>query len=106
MILDLGSFTRSGLMVEVSALQKPEVTKRGKSRGCKTRKEVVEDRETTDLSAMGKWQAHRLRYFGDIEKRVEKKKERRTGSTGRRKFKKDEISVEWKNKVFLFVCLF
>ena len=29
-------------------------TKHGKSRGCKTRKEAVEDRETTDLSAMVK----------------------------------------------------
>ena len=29
-------------------------TKQGKSGGCKTRKDALEDRETTDLSAMGK----------------------------------------------------
>ena len=29
-------------------------TKHGEGRMCKTRKEAVEDRETTDLSAMGK----------------------------------------------------
>ena len=29
-------------------------TKHGKSRGCKTRKEMVESRETTNLSAMAK----------------------------------------------------
>ena len=30
------------------------LTKHGKSRGCKTRKEAEEDRETTDLSAIVK----------------------------------------------------
>ena len=46
-------------------------TKHGKSRECKTRKEVEEDRETTDLSAMLKLSAHRLiviaRNSNDLE---------------------------------------
>ena len=45
MILDLGSFTRRGLMVNhVCPLKKPRGgTKHLKSRGCKTRKEVSSD---------------------------------------------------------------
>ena len=60
MILDLSSFTRTKLMVDhVSTAEtcKGEgggQSMHGKSRGRKTRNKVVEDRETIDLSAMGK----------------------------------------------------
>ena len=40
-----GSFTIRGLMVDCLHLQIPGVTKHRKSRGCKTRKEAVEDRD-------------------------------------------------------------
>ena len=56
MILDLGSFTRRWLMVDsvIPAETWGRHLKHGKSRGCKTRKKVEEDRETTDLFAMVK----------------------------------------------------
>ena len=69
-MLDFSSFTRRGLMVDrVWWTVDVDSTRSGgpcvpcrkwgrkqhaRSRGCKTRKEVVEDRETTDLSAMAK----------------------------------------------------
>ena len=58
MILDLGSFTRRGVMVEhVSPAETWGLgvdTKRGKSKGSKIREEAVENRETADLSVMAK----------------------------------------------------
>ena len=56
MILDLCSFTGRGLMVDhVSPAETLGVgTNHRRSRGCKTRKEMGEDRENTDLSAMVK----------------------------------------------------
>ena len=57
MILDFVNFTRKGLMVD--HVSPEEIgkgggggTKHGKNRGCKTRKEAVEDGETPDLSVM------------------------------------------------------
>ena len=55
MILDLGRFTRRGLMVDwVIPAKNLGETKHRKSKGCKTRKEAVEDRETNDLSVTAK----------------------------------------------------
>ena len=51
MILDLSIFMRRGFLVDHVH---PAETLRGESRGCKTRKEAVVDRDTTDLSAMVK----------------------------------------------------
>ena len=53
MILDFGSFTRRGLLVD---LERPAEIWRGtyhrESRGRKTGEEMVEDRKTTDLPAV------------------------------------------------------
>ena len=57
MILDFRSFTRMGLMVNRTDPAKTWERggeRSGKSRGCNTRKEAVKDKETTDLSEMGK----------------------------------------------------
>ena len=63
MILDLGSFPRKGLIVDRASYAKTlgegvgvegGTAKHGRSRGCKTIKEVVEDRETTNLSPVTK----------------------------------------------------
>ena len=55
MILDLGRFTRKG--VDIGPCE-PCInlwgTRHGKNRVCKSKKEAVEDRETTDLFAMAK----------------------------------------------------
>ena len=51
----LGSFTRRGLMVDHGVpCRHLRGTKHRKHRGCKARKEVVEDRETTHLFVMAK----------------------------------------------------
>ena len=55
MILDFGSFTLRGLVVDcLHPAETYRGTKHGKSIVCKTRKEIEEDRETIDLSMMGK----------------------------------------------------
>ena len=60
-MLDFGSFTQRGLMMDhVHHAEAWGVGGGGgvetrKSGGCKTRKEEVEERQTTDLSVMRKW---------------------------------------------------
>ena len=55
MVLDLGSFTRRGLLVDcVRPADTWGRTNHGEGRGCKSRKEAEEDRENTDLSVMVK----------------------------------------------------
>ena len=53
-ILDLGGLLRMRLIVDCVSLAESWGRKNGKNRGCKTRKEAGEDRETTDLSVMTK----------------------------------------------------
>ena len=52
MILDFGSFARRGLMMDHVSPAENWGTKHRNRRGCKTRKEAVEDKETTGLSVM------------------------------------------------------
>ena len=55
MILDLGSFTKKGVESRLcESCRNLGGRKHRKNRVCKTRNEVVEDRETTELSVMVK----------------------------------------------------
>ena len=54
MILDLGGFTRRGLLVDRMSCRHLEGIEHSEGRGCKTRNEVEEDTVTTDQSVMVK----------------------------------------------------
>ena len=54
MVLDLGSITKMGLLVDRVRPRFLGGTKHGEGVWCKTRNEAEQDRETTKLSAMMK----------------------------------------------------
>ena len=62
MVLDLGSFPEDGVAGgPCASCRYLDGTKHGEGRGCKTKNEVEEDRETTDLLVMMKlnlWAYH------------------------------------------------